>query len=98
MMCGECVKPYYIPRRFLLIFLAMTLNGLVRGIERQCYPRKRFWDRFIAEPGQHGIHSVHEPALRGFDCPDGSHFDVCDRGRCKAALANVMKRLGLVAP
>lgn len=81
-----------------VIFLAMPSSGLVREIERRRYPRDRFWDRFVAESGLPGIHSGHEPALRGFDCPDGSHLDVRDRGRYTAALADVMKRQGLVAP
>lgn len=49
---------------------------------------------FAAGAGVPGIHSDHEPALRGVDCPDGSHLDVRDRARFTDALAALMKRRG----
>lgn len=78
-----------------VIFVAMPSSGMVREIERRRYPRDRFWDRFVAESGLPGIHSDHEPELRGYECPDGSHLDVRDKGRYTSALADVMKRKGL---
>ncbi len=81
-----------------VIFIAMPSSGLVREIEARRYPREKFWDRFVAESGLPGIHSRHETDLRGYDCPDGSHLDVRDRGRYTAALADAMKRKGLLGP
>lgn len=81
-----------------VIYVAMPSSGLVREIERQRYPRERFWDRFVTESGLPGIHSDHEPELRGYECSDGSHLDVRDRGRYTAALVDVMKRKGLGRP
>lgn len=81
-----------------VIFVAMPSSGMVREIERRRYPRERFWERFVAETGLPGIHSDHEPELRGYACPDGSHLDVRDRGRYTAALADLMKRKGFLAP
>lgn len=70
----------------------MVFNSLTFLLFSSLFPH------LVAESGLPGIHSGHEPALRGFDCPDGSHLDVRDRGRYTAALADVMKRQGLVAP
>lgn len=81
-----------------VIFVAMPSSGLVREIERRRYPRERFWDHFLAEADVPGIHFENEPELRRYECPDGSHLDARDRAPYTAALAELMKQRGLLAP
>lgn len=78
-----------------LILVVMPTSGMVREIESRRYPKELFWDRFIETSGVTGIHSRHEPELRDFKCPDGSHLDVRDRARFTRELIKILRRKGL---
>lgn len=74
-----------------VIFVRMPVSGMLREIEDRRYPRDRYWDRFAREIGAPAINFEDYPELADFNCPDGSHLDLRDRGRFTLALAALLK-------
>jgi len=66
-------------------FVAMPTSGLIARIERKRYPRRQFWDRFVAA-WPHAVDAEDVPALKAIPVPDGSHIDL----RSRRALTNAM--------
>jgi hypothetical protein len=52
----------------------MPSTGAFRDIERQAFPREKYWDRLIRETGAPGIHFEDYPQLAGYPCIEWSHL------------------------
>jgi hypothetical protein len=55
-------------------FVRMPSTGAFRDIERQAFPRKKYWDRLIRETGAPGIHFEDYPWLASYPCIEWSHL------------------------
>jgi hypothetical protein len=69
---------------------AFPTDALVREIDAKRYPRKLFFDQFVAIVGAKAISPADAPALAAFKCPDGSHIDYRDRAAFTAALSDAL--------
>ena len=74
-----------------VILVRFPINGKVRQIEEQRYPRRDYWDALVAGTKAITIHSDDYPSLSNFHCPDGSHLDYRDARRFTTALAQIVK-------
>lgn len=75
-------------------FLFMPLSGSAAESEERSFPRSRYWDRLAAGTGALKVHFKDEPALAGFECPDGEHLDGEDAVRFTRSLAELLVRRG----
>ncbi|MFC2174111.1 hypothetical protein ACFLU6_16055, partial [Acidobacteriota bacterium] len=73
-----------------VIFVVLPISGEARDLEQGKFPRRRYWDVFAAGVGAPAIHFEDHEALRGFECPDGSHLDGRDSDRFTRALVSVL--------
>jgi hypothetical protein len=55
-------------------FVRMPSTGAFRDIERQAFPREKYWDRLIRETGAPGIHFEDYPSLANYPCIEWSHL------------------------
>lgn len=58
-----------------VIFIRMPSSGADLVNELSFYPKAECWDRIVAGLSARSIHFMDVPALREFECPDGSHLD-----------------------
>jgi hypothetical protein len=58
-----------------VLFLRMPSTGPFREIEKQAFPREKYWDRLLKETGAPGIHFEDYPALAKYPCIEWSHLD-----------------------
>ena len=90
-----------------VIFVRFPTAGRLRERVAERYPKQEFWDGFAARlagarlaaadaaPGRlAAVHYEDVPALRAFDCPDGSHLSLDDRPAFTAALLDELERRG----
>ncbi len=61
-----------------VIFVRMPSTGKVWELEKQVFPRAKYWDRLLTETGAAGIHFTDYPALAGYQCPEWSHLSPAD--------------------
>ncbi len=73
-----------------VMFIRFPSTGVVRQLEGQTWPRKKYWDILVTNAGAKAIHFEDYPTLSGFDCPDGSHLDVRDAEIFTRSLAEIL--------
>jgi hypothetical protein len=56
----------------------MPSTGEVWELEKQVFPRTKYWDRLIKETGAPGIHFEDYPQLSRYRCPEWSHLSPAD--------------------
>jgi hypothetical protein len=61
-----------------VIFIRMPSTGEVWELEKQVFPRTKYWDRLIKETGAPGIHFEDYPQLSRYRCPEWSHLSPAD--------------------
>ena len=78
-------------------FVRLPTTGEYYELDQRQYPRERYWDRFAALTSAQMLHFQDVPALRDFDCPDGSHLDYRAKPRFTGLLIKALERQGLFA-
>lgn len=81
----------------LVVFVRFPSTGIIRELEEQAWPKERYWKELLAGTGAQGIHFEDEPALGGFNCPDGSHLDAGSARRFTAALVAILRSRGIIS-
>ena len=81
-----------------LIFVEFPRGGYLRQIDDRRFPRRQFWDRFIAAVPARSVNFEDLPALSSLACPDGSHLDAADRPRFTQALVDAVDIRGHARP
>ena len=81
-----------------VVFISLPLSGGTRKGMEAMYPIDVFWDRIAEATGATTIHYQDSEGMVGYVCPDGSHLDATDAPEFTRALAEELKRLGVVEP
>ena len=71
-------------------FVRMPSTGVIREIEKERFPKARYWDVFAVATKAVTIHFEDYPELSAFECPEGSHLDFRDAKRFTKALARIL--------
>ncbi len=74
-----------------VLFVVMPTSGYVREIDDRRFPRRQYWDAFVALTSAKTLHFEDVPAMRALVCPDGSHLDYRDRARFTVSLVEALK-------
>jgi hypothetical protein len=61
-----------------VVFVRMPSDGKFWELEKQAFPREKYWDRLLAETGAPGIHFQDYPELSKYQCPEWSHLTPAD--------------------
>ncbi|HEV7349071.1 hypothetical protein [Telluribacter sp.] len=61
-----------------VLFVRMPSSGEVWELEKQVFPREKYWNRLLAETGAPGIHFQDYPELSTHECPEWSHLSPAD--------------------
>ncbi|WP_247236295.1 hypothetical protein [Telluribacter sp. SYSU D00476] len=61
-----------------VLFVRMPTSGKVWELEKQVFPREKYWDRLLAETGVPGIHFQDYRELARYECPEWSHLSPAD--------------------
>ncbi len=80
-----------------VVFMRLVVTGRLRQVEDELYPRQKYWDVFARSQKSLSLSFEDYPALRGFDCPDGSHLDFRDVKRFSVAFARVLQDAGTLS-
>lgn len=56
-------------------FVRFPMTGRFEALDREFFPRERYWDTLAASVGTVVIHSEEMPGVRDLRCPDESHLD-----------------------
>ncbi len=75
-----------------VVFLRCPSTGEIREIERERFPRKKYWDRMAARIKAPAIHFEDYPGLN-VPCRDGSHMDFKESVRFSNTLADILNNL-----
>ncbi|GAB2601783.1 hypothetical protein [Spirosoma areae] len=57
-----------------VVFIRTPSDGPMREVEKQAFPRARYWDRLLAHTQSPGIYFEDYPVLTRFRCPEWSHL------------------------
>ena len=57
-----------------VLFARMPSSGPIRELEKQDFPREKYWDRLLQETGAPGIHFEDYPELSQYPCIEWSHL------------------------
>jgi hypothetical protein len=79
-----------------VVFVHLPITGALADAFDRTYPRARYWDAFVARTGAQAIHFRDVPAMAAFECPDGMHLDQRDQDAMTRALADELRRRGLL--
>lgn len=79
-----------------VVFLRMPTSDGHWALDRQNYPRERYWDRLAEATGATTIHFQDYPELAGLELPDTSHIDQRDRTRFTRALTKILTEQGIL--
>lgn len=75
-----------------VLFLRMPSDGKVWELEKQAFPREKFWDRLLQETGAPGIHFADYPELSKYACPEWSHLAPADARTFTGDLIRLMEQ------
>lgn len=79
-----------------VVFLRMPTADGHWTLDRENYPRDKYWDRLGEVTGAVTIHFQDHPALAELELPDTSHIDGSDRARFTRALADILIERGIL--
>lgn len=98
--CVRRVKPWVDAIRARgggVAFVRCPTTGESWRVMQKLYPKARYWDRISSLTGAVTVHFREYPELRDFACPDTSHIDSRDAPRFTRALADILRRQGVLA-
>lgn len=75
-----------------VVFVVMPVSGRRREAEERRFPRRDYWDRFVARVHADTIHFADYPELSGFVCYDGHHLNSSDATVFTRAFADILKK------
>jgi hypothetical protein len=75
-----------------VLFVRMPSDGPVRELEKQVFPREKYWDRLLRETGAPGIHFADYPELSKYHCPEWSHLSPADAKTFTGDLIRIMEQ------
>jgi hypothetical protein len=75
-----------------VVFVRMPTTGDVWELEKQAFPRQKYWDRLLSESGAPGIHFSDYPELSKYQCPEWSHLSPADAGTFTADLIRIIEQ------
>ncbi|RFP70011.1 MULTISPECIES: hypothetical protein [unclassified Wenzhouxiangella] len=73
-----------------VVFLRMPTADRHWQLDRENYPRERYWDRLAEATSATTIHFQDHPELANLELPDTSHIDQSDRARFTRALVDIL--------
>lgn len=79
-----------------VVFLRMPTADEHWALDRDNYPRERYWNRLGQATGATTIHFQEHPSLSEFELPDTSHIDQSDRARFTRALIQILNESGIL--
>lgn len=79
-----------------VVFLRMPTADEHWHLDRENYPRERYWDLLAESVGATTIHFQDHPSLAELELPDTSHIDQSDRARFTRALVGILREQGIL--
>ena len=79
-----------------VVFVRMPTSGDYYAVEKQHFPRKAYWDVWARMTDAPCIHFEDVPAMAGMECAEGTHLQLEDTVVFTRALAEELKRRGVV--
>jgi hypothetical protein len=79
-----------------VVFVCLPVTGGYLRVYEKETPKAEYWDRFAAQTEGIAIHCQDVPALKGFECPDGSHLDFRDTPEFTRAFVAELTRRGVL--
>lgn len=76
-----------------VLFVHLPMSGNYWKTQEKLYPKNQYWDVFAREIGALALYFSDVPALKNFNCPDGSHLDKRDTERFTRALLKTLRPL-----
>ncbi len=76
-----------------VVFVRMPSSGEVWELEKQVFPREKYWDRLLKETGAPGIHFSDFPELARYQCPEWSHLSPADAKTFTRDLIRILAQL-----
>ncbi|NBD95112.1 MAG: hypothetical protein GVY11_01370 [Gammaproteobacteria bacterium] len=73
-----------------VVFLRMPTADAHWDLDRENYPRERYWDRLAEATAATTIHFQDDERLAGLELPDTSHIDQSDRARFTRDLVDLL--------
>lgn len=73
-----------------VLFVRMPSSGIILEIEKQAFPREKYWNRLLQETGAPGIHFEDYPELSKYACPEWSHLSPADAKTFTADFVRIM--------
>lgn len=77
-------------------FLRMPTGDDHWQLDRENYPRERYWDQLAEATGATTIHFADHPGLAELELPDTSHIDQSDRARFTEELMQILMGSGIL--
>lgn len=74
-----------------VVFLRMPTADSHWELDRDNYPRERYWNSLAGATGATTVHFADYPALAELDLPDTSHIDRRDRARFTQSLVEILR-------
>ncbi len=78
-----------------VVFVHFPVSGRHREVEEELYPRRDYWDRFVAMTSAVTIHFADTPRLAQFRCPEENHLDVRDVAAFTRGLVDELEGRGV---
>lgn len=79
-----------------VVLLRMPTGDRHWQLDRENYPRERYWDRLGEITGALTVHFADYPELARLELPDTSHIDQRDRARFTRALTKILTEHGIL--
>ena len=79
-----------------VVFVRWPTSGEHWQLDREYFPREKFWDRLAESTSALTIHFQDYATLRGFECPDTSHLDYVQAHLFTSALAEILVEKGVL--
>ena len=77
-----------------VILVHLPRTGYLKEVDDKRFPRSWSWDPLTTWHGVQTLNFEDVPALKRFECPDGSHIDGSERAAFTAALADALQPAG----
>jgi hypothetical protein len=78
-------------------FVRFPSGGIVRRLEGEDWPRRRYWDVFAGRVDSICIHYEDHPALQGYRLPDHSHLAIAEARRFTRELVGLLAQKGFLS-
>ena len=79
-----------------MIFVRFPTSGQILEWEAARFPKAEYWDAWVARDQLTAVHFADYPALKDFNCPDGTHLDYRESSLFTTALVTILNEKGLL--